>query len=52
MLTINPESPTVLTIIGYACVIFGVLFTLAIMFEGVSTKRKKKHNIFDETDIY
>jgi hypothetical protein len=52
MLDIQVESPTVLTALGYICAVVGVLFTIAIMFEGKSTKRKKKHNIFDETDIY
>jgi hypothetical protein len=38
--------------LGYIVAIVVVFFTIAIMFEGKSTKRKKQHNIFDETDIY
>jgi len=52
MLEIQVESKEVLTILGYLCAIVGVLFVIAIMIEGKSTKRKKQHNIFDETDIY
>jgi NADH:ubiquinone oxidoreductase subunit 6 (subunit J) len=52
MLEIQVESPEVLKILGYIVAIVVVFFTIAIMVEGKSTKLKKQHNIFDETDIY
>lgn len=52
MLEIQLDSPEVLRVIGWLCLIVGAMFTIAIMIEGKSTKQKKRHNIFDETDIY
>lgn len=52
MLEIQVESPEVLKALGYIVAIVVVAFTIVIMFEGKSTKRKKNHNIFDETDIF
>lgn len=52
MLEIQVESPEVLKILGYIVTIVVVFFTIAIMVEGKSTKRKKNHNIFDENDIF
>jgi len=52
MLEIQVESPEVLKALGYIVAIVVVFFTVAIMIEGKSNKRKKQHNIFDETDIY
>lgn len=52
MLDVQLDSPEVLRVIGWLCLIVGSLFTVAIMVEGKSTKQKKRHNIFDEKDIY
>lgn len=49
MLEIQVESQEVLTALGYICAAVGVLFTLAIMFEKKSTKRKKE---FNEQDLF
>jgi hypothetical protein len=49
MLEIQVESPEVLKILGYIVSIVVVFFTIAIMFEGKSTKRKKE---FNEQDLF
>jgi len=49
MLDIQVESPEVLKTLGYIVAIAVVFFTIAIMFEGKSTKRKKE---FNEQDLF
>jgi hypothetical protein len=49
MLDIQVESPEVLKILGYIVSIVVVFFTIAIMVEGKSTKRKKE---FNEQDLF
>ena len=52
MLDVQLDSPEVLRVIGWLVLIVGTLFTIAIMLEGKSSKQKKRHNIFDEKDIF
>ena len=52
MLDVQLDSPEVLRVIGWLVLIVGAMFTITIMFEGKSTKQKKRHNNFDEKDIF